>query len=113
MSENISFGDYLKKLIKDAGMTQHKFYTALGITKPYFYDILSGRVNPPPPELQFRAMEILKADSDARKLFFDLAAKGRKDMPADVAKWVIDNPKAIESIRNRMDQSSTGGQKNG
>jgi hypothetical protein len=34
-------------------------------------------------------------------------------MPADVAKWVIDNPKAIESIRNRMDQSSTGGQKNG
>ncbi len=56
-------------------------------------------------------MEILKADSTARKLFFDLAAKGRKDMPADIAKWVIDNPKAIESIRNRMDQSSTGGQK--
>ena len=113
MSENISFGDYLKKLIKDAGMTQHEFYTAPGITKPYFYDILSGKVNPPPPELQFRAMEILNADSDSRKLFFDLAAKGRKDMPADIAKWVIDNPKAIESIRNRMEQSSTGGKKNG
>ena len=26
-----------------------KFYTALGIKKPYFYDILSGKVNPPPP----------------------------------------------------------------
>ena len=113
MSENISFGDYLKKLIKDAGMTQLEFYTALGITKPYFYDILSGRVNPPPPELQFRAIEILNADSDSRKLFFDLAAKGRKDMPADIAKWVSDNPKAIESIRNRMEQSSTGGKKNG
>ena len=100
MSENISFGDYLKTLIKDAGMTQHEFYTALGIKKPYFYDILS-------------AMEILNADGETQKQFFDLAAKGRKDMPADIAKWVIDNPKAIESIRNGMNHSSTGGKNNG
>lgn len=113
MSENISFGDYLKTLIKDAGMTQHEFYTALGIKKPYFYDILSGRTNPPPPELQFRAMEILNADGETQKHFFDLAAKGRKDMPADIAKWMIDNPKAIESIRNGMNHSSTGGKNNG
>ena len=73
----------------------------------------SGRTNPPPPELQFRAMEILNADGETQKQFFDLAAKGRKDMPADIAKWVIDNPKAIESIRNGMNHSSTGGKNNG
>ena len=101
MSENISFGDYLKILIKDAGMSQHEFYTALGITKPYFYDILSGRVNPPPPELQFKAMEILKADSTARKLFFDLAAKGRKDMPITLlcAFWEGSIPSVFQPLR--------------
>ena len=50
-----TFGNYLRYLIKKAGMTQTQFYTALGITKPYFYDILSGKVSPPPPELQFKA----------------------------------------------------------
>ena len=43
-----SFGEYLRQLIKDSGITQHKFYTELGIRKPYFYDILAGRTNPPP-----------------------------------------------------------------
>ena len=41
-----SFGEYLRQLIKDSGITQHKFYTELGIRKPYFYDILAGRTNP-------------------------------------------------------------------
>lgn len=43
-----SFGEYLRQLIRDSGITQHKFYTELGIRKPYFYDILAGRTNPPP-----------------------------------------------------------------
>ena len=36
-----SFGEYLRQLIRDSGITQHKFYTELGIRKPYFYDILA------------------------------------------------------------------------
>lgn len=47
-----SFGEYLRQLIRDSGITQHKFYTELGIRKPYFYDILAGRTNPPPYPLQ-------------------------------------------------------------
>ena len=61
MGENEqSFGECLRHLIKVSGMTQHTFYTELGIRKPYFYDILSGRTNPPPYPLQLRAMEILQ-----------------------------------------------------
>ena len=52
-----SFGEYLRQLIKDSGITQHKFYTELGIRKPYFYDILAGRTNPPPYPLQLKAMK--------------------------------------------------------
>lgn len=105
MNETLSFGDYLKSLIKSAGMTQYQFYTALGIKKPYFYDILSGRTNPPPPELQFKAIEILNADEDTQKVFFDLAARGRGDIPADIAKWVVEDPHAVASIRNEMKQA--------
>ena len=49
----VAFGDYLRAMIKQAKMSQAQFYTAVKITKPYFYDILSGKVNPPPPEMQY------------------------------------------------------------
>ena len=44
--EKSEFGTYLVQAIKDANMVQEEFYTAVGIKKPYFYDILTG--SPPP-----------------------------------------------------------------
>lgn len=87
-TKEILFGEYLKTLIKQANMTQTQFYTAVGITKPYFYDILSGRVSPPPAELQFKIAQVLHVDSETCAILFDLAAKGRKEIPADVALWI-------------------------
>ena len=46
------FGEYLVTEIKAAGMSQEEFYTAVGIAKPYFYDILTA--SPPPIDLQNR-----------------------------------------------------------
>lgn len=102
MQKECEFGELLKTLIKDAGMTQYEFYSELGIKKAYFYDILSGRVNPPPPELQFKSMEILKTSEVTKKKFFDLAAKARGDFPADIAKAVNSNPKVIAQIRKAI-----------
>ena len=47
-----AFGDFLREMIKQTGITQAAFYAAVGITKPYFYDILSGKINPPPPAME-------------------------------------------------------------
>ena len=45
----------------EANLSNVKFYTALGIKKPYFYDILGGKVNPPPPpNRQFAMLPLLK-----------------------------------------------------
>lgn len=101
-----SFGEYLRQLIKDSGITQHKFYTELGIRKPYFYDILAGRTNPPPYPLQLKAMEILQASNETREIFFDLAAKGRNELPADIARYIDENPDALKSIREKMKLAS-------
>lgn len=100
--ESNAFGDYLRILIKEAGMTQMQFYTTLGITKPYFYDILSGKVSPPPSELQFKCLEILKADEQASAQFLDLAAKARGELPADVTNWMKIHPEVISTIRDNM-----------
>lgn len=101
-TDELCFGELLKKLIRDAGMTQTQFYCLLGIKKPYFYDIVSGRVNPPPYPLQFKAMEILKADEKTKILFFDKAAQGRNELPADIAVELSNNPQMIRKIREKL-----------
>ena len=103
----VGFGEYLKQLIKAINMTQTEFYTALGIKKPYFYDIVSGRVNPPPPHLQFKAIQILNPDEQTRDTFFDLAAKERGEMPADISQIIADNPCVIGGIRKSLKQTAS------
>ena len=112
------FGTYLKELIKTAGMTQFQFYTKLGIKKPYFYDIVSGRVKPPPYPLQFVAVKILHIDEETKEKFFDIAAKEPGDMPADISKIIAEHPEAISRIRNDLknyviENQAGGGYENG
>ena len=59
-----AFGNFLREKIKQSGISQSAFYSAVGITKPYFYDILSGKVNPPPPEIQYRMLDSVEERSN-------------------------------------------------
>lgn len=90
-SDKVSFGAFLRDLIKQTGVSQSAFYSSVGITKPYFYDILSGKTNPPPPEVQYKMLERLNCDNQQRNKFFDLAAEGRGEIPADVARMIENN----------------------
>jgi len=47
-------------------------------------------------------MEILKPDEGAKEDFFDLAAKERGDIPADITKLIIDNPSLLSNIRDDL-----------
>lgn len=98
------FGNYLKTLIKIAGMTQSEFYSQWGIKKPYFYDIVSSKVNPPPPHLQYKAVEILRMSEKESEKFFDLAARERDDTPADILKILKESPSAKKYIRHELKQ---------
>ena len=66
VTNETSFGAYLKNLIKLSGMSQSEFYTKLSIKKPYFYDIVSGRVNQPPLQQQMKIVEILSIDAETQ-----------------------------------------------
>lgn len=100
-----AFGSFLKEMIKQCRMTQTAFYLKVGITKPYYYDIASGKVNPPPPEIQYRMLEVLDGiSSKQRNNFLNLAAKGRGEIPADIAQLIADHPQNLEEIRITLTQ---------
>ena len=97
-----AFGNYLKRLIADSNMTQSAFYEAVEITKPYFYDILSGKVNPPPPEIQYKMLASLKINEQEKREFYNLAAEGRGEIPADIATMILTHPKELDDIRTTL-----------
>lgn len=94
-----AFGNFLRELIKQTGISQSAFYATVGITKPYFYDILSGKVNPPPPEIQYRMLNNLNVTEPQRKEFLNLAAAGRGEIPADIARLISEHPLELNKIR--------------
>ena len=89
-------------MIKEANLSNVKFYTALGIKKPYFYDILSGKVNPPPPDRQFAMLQLLKPKPEQIALFFDLAAHERNEVPADIVQ-ILKNEDLCRELRTGID----------
>ena len=94
-----AFGNFLREIIKQSGKSQSEFYTAVGITKPYFYDILSGKVNPPPPDVQYKILKNLDLDEPQRNHFLNLAAEGRGEIPADIAQLIKGNTEKMTEIR--------------
>lgn len=102
VDNSMKFCNLLAQMIKDANLSNVKFYTALGIKKPYFYDILSGKVNPPPPDRQFAMIRLLKPKPEQIELFFDLAAKERNEVPADIAQ-TLKNRDLCRELRNGID----------
>ena len=94
-----AFGNFLREMIKQTGISQSAFYTSVEITKPYFYDILSGKVNPPPPEIQYKMLKHLKVNDHQRIEFLNFAAEGRGEIPADIARLITDHPQELDKIR--------------
>lgn len=98
-NQKCEYGKLLTKLIKDKKMTQSDFYNKLGIKKPYFYDIIGGKINPPPPEIQLKILSILKPKVKDRNSLLDIAALERKEIPADILLYFKKNETSLKEIR--------------
>lgn len=97
------FGEYLTQLIKDAGMSQSDFYCTVGITKPYFYDIVSGRLTAPPRETLERMIGVLEQhlppDENRHIEFLKYAAISRGEIPCDISEIILGHPDSWDDIR--------------
>ena len=109
--DSVKFGDYLRAQISQAQITQSAFYSAVGITKPYFYDILSGKTKPPPLEIQIRMIDELEknlgAEESRRNSFLNIAARGREEIPADIAELIYSRPDEWDVVRAYLKQHLT------
>ena len=85
-------------------MSQEEFYNAVGIKKPYFYDLLTA--SPPPIELQDRMLAVFDEktgeNTERRHKLYDIAATGRDEIPADIAKLIAAHPKKLAIIRETL-----------
>lgn len=88
-----SFGQLLSKMIADSDFSNREFYEKLNIKKVYFYDIIKGRMKPPPKEKQFEIIKILKPDNKTCREFFSRAAEERGEFPADLELLISDEMK--------------------
>lgn len=90
--------------IKKAGISQEAFYKAVGITKPYFYDLLNS--TPPPPEIKKKMLAVLDENtsgiSNRRTMLLNLAAQGRDEIPTDIAEPIKANPRNWDRIRKTL-----------
>ena len=102
VNDKKAFGNFLRELIKQTGISQSAFYSAVEITKPYFYDILSGKVNPPPPDIQYKMLDHLEVNEQQRNEFLNLAAEGRGEVPADIARMIAEHPLDLDKIRSTL-----------
>ena len=109
--DTMKFGDYLRKQISRAQITQSAFYSAVGITKPYFYDILSGKTKPPPLDIQNRMIveleKNLEDEKTLRNSFLNIAARGRQEIPADISKLILSHPDKWDAIRAYLEKHFT------
>lgn len=102
--QKTAFGEFLVQEIKKAGMSQEAFYNAVGITKPYFYDLLKAA--PPQPELQKKMIAVLDnqtgEDRNRREQLMNLAAQGRDEVPADISELLKANPESWRTVRDTL-----------
>lgn len=110
MTNKSEYGSLLTNLIRNKNISQSQFYQDLKIKKPYFYDIISGKVNPPPMDKQIEIINYLNLKQEDIINLIDVAAIAREELPLDIVLYMKSN-KNIEMIRNRNDYSEIIGGK--
>ena len=96
---DIKFGEMLKNLRKGKGISMANFIKDIGISRTYLVEVEKGILKPPTQSRQVQIAEYLKLTDGERKVFYDIAAKERNELPADILEYVDSKPEAIEMFR--------------
>lgn len=100
-TENTEFGQYLRSVRQAKKITIRQLAKAVSKTPTYISDIEKGNNKPPERELLDRIIAELHLEEfpDIRNRLYDLAAKERKDVPADIKEYLMENESILKIIR--------------
>lgn len=100
-TENTEFGQYLRSVRQAKKISIRQLAKAVSKTPTYISDIEKGNNKPPERELLDRIIAELHLEEfpDIRNRLYDLAAKERKDVPADIKEYLMGNESILKIIR--------------
>lgn len=100
-TENVEFGQYLRSVRQAKKISIRQLAKAVSKTPTYISDIEKGNNKPPERELLDRIIAALQLEEfpDIRNKLYDLAAKERKDVPADIKEYLMENESILKIIR--------------
>ena len=99
--ENAEFGQYLRSVRQAKKISIRQLAKAVSKTPTYISDIEKGNNKPPERELLDRIIATLHLEEfpDIRNRLYDLAARERKDVPADIKEYLMENESILRIIR--------------
>ena len=99
--ENAEFGQYLRSVRQAKKISIRQLAKAVSKTPTYISDIEKGNNKPPERELLDRIIAALHLEEFPyiRNKLYDLAAKERKDVPADIKEYLMENESILKIIR--------------
>ena len=100
-TENTEFGQYLRSVRQAKKISIRQLAKSVSKTPTYISDIEKGNNKPPERELLDRIIAELHLEEfpDIRNKLYDLAAKERKDVPADIKEYLMENESILKIIR--------------
>lgn len=100
-TESVEFGQYLRSVRQAKKISIRQLAKAVSKTPTYISDIEKGNNKPPERELLDRIIAALQLEEfpDVRNNLYDLAAKERKDVPADIKEYLMENESILKIIR--------------
>ena len=101
ITENARFGQYLRSVRQAKKISIRQLAKEVSKTPTYISDIEKGNNKPPDRELLDRIIAALYVEEfpDIRNRLYDLAAKERKDVPADIKEYLMENESILKIIR--------------
>ena len=104
--EVFEFGKYLRSVRQAKGVSIRQLAKDVNKTPTYLSDIENGHNKPPEKELLETIIQKLNLDDSpkVKSTLFDLAAKERNDIPADVKDYIMSNQILLKIIRTAKDR---------
>lgn len=99
MSE--TFGEFVKRKRRSAGLTLRSFSAAIGISPVYISNIEWGKRYPPNGEVIGRMADVLSLNIRERDKLFDLAAQSKDSLstPYDISCYINSHKVVKKAIR--------------
>ena len=97
----LNFGMYLRRIREAKKISVRQLAKAVKITPTYLSDIEKGNNKPPNCVLLKAIIKELQIENNDKLIstLFDLAAKERNDIPADIKEYIMNNQELLKIIR--------------